>query len=241
MDLKEEVRKIVQLQEIDSQIYDLVQEKDIEIPEKLNKIKDEVKEKEKTLSVFEDKVKQLQLKRKDKELELASREENVKKAQSQLYQLKTNKEYQAKLSEIASLKADVSILEEEIIKILDEIEEAELELKNKKEKFLEDKKEYEEEERKIKDQIKEIEAKIKGLQDKRDLLIKNIDKNILSKYEQLLKTRSGLAIVPIENENCGACHMRLTPQTINEIKMYKDLILCENCVRILYLPEDIKQ
>jgi hypothetical protein len=240
MNLKEEIRKIVQLQEIDTQIQNLANQKEVELPKNIENLRNELEEEKKKLSIFEEEVKKLQVKRKEKELELASKEENVKKAQSQLYQLKTNKEYQAKLSEITSLKADVSVLEEEIIKILDEIEESEKRFKEEKEKFSDKEKEFKEKEAKIKEEIKEIEIKIKNLQDKRNILIKDIDKNVLSKYEQLLKTRSGLAVVPVENENCGACHIRLTPQTINEIKMYKDLVFCENCVRMLYLPEDIK-
>jgi hypothetical protein len=240
MKLKEEIRKIVQLQELDIQIQNFTIQKDIELPKNIEDLKGELEKEKKKFSAFEEEVKKLQVKRKDKELELASKEENVKKAQTQLYQLKTNKEYQAKLSEIASLKTDVSILEEEIIKILDEIEKVERQFKEEREKFSLKEKEFKEEEAKIKGEIKEIEVKIKNLQDKRNILIKEIDKNILSKYEQLLRTRSGLAVTPVENENCGACHIRLTPQTINEIKMYKDLVFCENCVRLLYLPEDIK-
>jgi len=240
MNLKEEIRKVVQLQELDTQIQNFTIKKDIKLPKNIEDLKDELEKEKKKLSIFEEEIKKLQVKRKDKELELASKEENVKKAQTQLYQLKTNKEYQAKLSEIASLKADVSILEEEIIKILDEIEKVERQFKEEREKFSLKEKEFKEEEAKIKGEIKEIEVKIKNLQDKRNILVKEIDKNILSKYEQLLRTRSGLAVTPVENENCGACHIRLTPQTINEIKMYKDLVFCENCVRLLYLPEDIK-
>ena len=89
-------------------------------------------------------------------------------------------------------------------------------------------------------EIEEIEVKIKELEDKRKQLTSQINENLLSTYEKLLKTRNGLAIVPVENENCGACHIKVTAQKINEIKMYKELIFCENCVRILYLKEDFE-
>jgi hypothetical protein len=240
MDLKEKIRQIVRLQQIDSQIHQLFQEKDVEKPEGLEKLKEEFEKEKRNLALFEEKVKQLQLKRKEKELELASKEENVKKAQSQLYQLKTNKEYQAKLSEIASFKADVSLLEEDVIKVLDEIEQAEKDYRTMKDRFAEEEKKIKAQEVKIREEIKEIEIKIKEMADKRSLISQDIDKETLSKYEQLLETRAGLAIVPVENESCGACHMRLTPQTINEIKMYKDFVFCENCVRCLYIPEDIE-
>lgn len=238
MNLKDEIRKIASLQEIDSKIYDLSQKKDKDLPTELNKLKVEFEEKKKTLEIFAEKIKELQLKKKDRELELATKEEAIKKAQAQLYQLKTNKEYQAKLSEISSLKADASLLEEEVIKVLDEIEKAEAVSNEKKAALAGEEKEFKESSDKINSQINDIAAEIKTLEDKRGILNRDVDQKILGQYEKLLKTRMGLAIVAVENHNCGACYLRVTPQTLNEIKMYKSLVFCESCLRILYISED---
>ncbi len=240
MNLKEEIRKLIALQEIDTLLFRLKYKKDIEKPQEIEKFKNIFLEKKSSLSSFQETVKQLQVKHKEKELELSSKEENIRKAQAQLYQLKTNKEYQAKLTEIASLKADVSLLEDDVIKILDEIEEAEKQLEEAKKEVEKEEQKFKEEEKKIKKEIEEIEIKIKELENKRKQLASQINENLLSTYEKLLKTRDGLAIVPVENENCGACHIKVTAQKINEIKMYKELIFCENCVRILYLKEDFE-
>ena len=241
MNLKDEVRKIVQLQKNDTRIYDLRQEKDIEIPEQLNNLKNELEQTRGNFSVFQEKVKKIQLKRKDKEIDLAAKEENFKKAQGHLYQLKTNKEYQAKLNEIGSIKADISIVEEDLLMIFDEVETEKKEFDIQKEHLSRKEEDVKTEEEKLKEQIKDIEAQMKDLEDKRKIFIKGCAEKILSTYEQLLKTRRGLAVVSSTNDHCGACHMLLTPQKINEIKMYSDLVLCDNCVRILYIPEDIRQ
>lgn len=241
MDLKAELSKLVQLQEIDLEIYRLKNKKETEIPQQLEQLKAQLEEKKQKLSNLEKNLKDLQVKRKNKELDLSTKEEAIKKAQVQLYQLKTNKEYQAKLAEIASLKADASLLEEEVLKVLDEVETAEKQYNQEKEKFANEEKIIKEQENKIKQTITEIDAKIKELTEKRQQKTKEIDPNILAKYEKLLNSRQGIAIaaVDVENENCKVCNMRVTAQTINEIKMYENLIFCENCVRILYVPEDI--
>jgi len=159
--------------------------------------------------------------------------------QGQLYQLKTNKEYQAKLTEIASMKADVSVVEEDLIKTLDELELVQKELDAQKQIFVQEEAKSKEEENKISEQIKDIEANLKSLEDRRAIASKDVDKVILSQYEDLLAKRNGLAIVPVEGGNCGACHMLINHQKINEIKMYEKPAFCENCVRILYIAEDI--
>ena len=240
MVLKEEIYKLVQLQDVDSQIYSLKSKKDNEIPKELDNLKNSFETRKKDFDVFSDKLKQLQVKKKEKELDLATKEESVKKSQGQLFQLKSNKEYQAKLTEIASLKADVSLLEEDVIKAMDEIEAADKKAKEEKSALSNEEKKYKDMETQLKNELTEIDAKIKGLEEKKSNLAKDIDKHILARYEKLIKSRYGCAMAPvnIETENCGACNMRVTSQKINEIKMYDQLVLCENCVRILYLPED---
>jgi hypothetical protein len=238
--LKEEIYKLVQLQDVDVQIYTLKSKKDTEIPRELESLKNEFENRKKDFEIFSEKLKQSQLKKKEKELELATKEENVKKAQGQLFQLKSNKEYHAKLTEIASLKADVSLLEEDVIKALDEIESADKKVKEGKETLAGEDKKYKERETQLNGQLAEIDAQIKSLEEKKGNLAKDIDKKILTKYEKLVQTRGGRAMAPVnsDTENCGACNIRVTAQKINEVKMYSELIFCENCVRILYLPED---
>ncbi|MCM8830907.1 MAG: C4-type zinc ribbon domain-containing protein [Candidatus Omnitrophica bacterium] len=241
MDLKIELAKLVHLQELDLEIYRLKDEKENNIPTQLKQLQSQLENEKQKLVSFEQNLKDLQVKRKNKEIDLATKEETIKKAQVQLYQLKTNKEYQAKLAEIASIKADVSVLEEEVLKILDEIEKAEKKYADEKEKFLNEEKKIKEEQDRLNARINQINSKILQLNEQRSIKIKEINPNILAKYEKLLNTRQGIAMaaVDIENENCKVCNMRVTAQQINEIKMYKELVFCENCVRILYIPEDV--
>ena len=240
MDLKEEIRKLIELQEIDSRIYSLSREKDLDKPSALAGLKEDFETSKSTLSSIEEELKKLQLKRKEKELDLSSKEENIRKSQTQLYQLKTNKEYQAKLSEINSLKADISVIEDDVIKVLDEIEKKEDELNGAKARLGEHEKIFKDNQKKINDEIRQLESEINSLYSKRDIISKDVDPKILSVYERLIKTRSGLAIASVDDYNCSACHMRVTAQTINEIKMYKDLVFCEMCVRILYIKDDFQ-
>ena len=65
MNLKDEIRKLAELQELDSQIYELNREHDVTKPESLQKIKTDFQEKQSTLAKFETDLKNLQLKKKD--------------------------------------------------------------------------------------------------------------------------------------------------------------------------------
>jgi uncharacterized protein len=238
INFKDELIKLVELQKIDGQIYSFSQAKEVELPKKLQDLKDAFELRKKEVTGASEEVKQAMLKKKDKELEMASKEENVVKAQAQLYQLKNNKEYQAKMSEIASMKADISLLEESIIKLIDAVEAAEKKAKEKQDIFTAEQSKFSQEETKIKNDINEVAIQSKILEDRRVGLVRDVDPEILIKYDKLIKSRSGYAIAPVVNGSCGACNIRASHQVINEIKMYKSLVLCGNCVRILYIPED---
>jgi len=73
---------------------------------------------------------------KDREIELASKEENTKKLQAQLYQLKTNKEYNVMLQQIQDSKADASLVEDKILEAMDKIDKAKLNVDAEKRSFL---------------------------------------------------------------------------------------------------------
>jgi len=234
--IEEQLKLLVELQQLDVQVYQC--ERTLkEIPVQLRALDDEFKQKTTLLNELEESVKKLQLSRKEKELDLEAREGNIKKLKSQQYQVKTNKEYTAIQTEIERAKADNSVLEEEIIKILDAIDAehkksaaAKEQLKKEEVALGAKKKEKQEEARKV-------ESQLKTLQVQRGELAAKVEKNVLSKYERLLKSREGVAIVPIRGDACQGCNRILPPQVINETKMKKELITCEYCTRMLYCED----
>lgn len=238
--LKDELKKLVELQILDADIYKLRREKDTALPELIAGHNNELAVKKQALKTIEDKLKQAQLNKKEKELELAVKEESAKKAQTALYQLKSNKEYQTKLTEISSLKADISLYDEEVLKAIDSIEKIEAEVKIARQTFAAHEQTINATIAKINNDAKELDVKLNILQDKRAVLQKDVDAEILAKYDRLLDKRAGLAITAINGETCNYCHMRVNHQKINEIKMYKELVLCESCIRILYIPEEFE-
>ena len=210
----------------------------MEKPKILESLQNEFDQKKQILKEYEERSKSLLLKRKDKEGELTSKEEDVKKLQSKLYALKTNKEYSAMLTEINGVKMDNSLLEEEIIKILEEQDDLKKDLEKQQSIIKEEDRKFNEEKQKINNRIKEIEVQIKDMESKRSNAIKEIDAKILSQYERILKGKESLAIVKVESDSCQGCFMNVPPQVINEIKMNDKLIFCEMCARILYIPDD---
>ena len=58
--------------------------------------------------------------------------------------------------------------------------------------------------------------------------------NDLSIYQQLRKTRNGLAVAKIVDRTCGACGAVLTPALIQAANSPNQFARCASCGRILY-------
>lgn len=233
MNIEEQIKMLLELQELDKEIFEKKWMLEA-IPEKKKELDSLLEEKTVSLKNLDDESKTLQLKRKDKETDLGTKEETIKKYQGQLFQTKTNKEYTVLEKEIASTKADNSLLEEEILKLFDEADEIKQKVDKEKEVFAEEKIKIEEEKKKLEEEKKQAETEHGELNNKRTSFREKIDKSFLSKYERILENRDGLAMVPIEGDACGGCNMNLPPQVINETKLKAQLTFCGNCARLLY-------
>ncbi|OIO36179.1 MAG: hypothetical protein AUJ74_03320 [Candidatus Omnitrophica bacterium CG1_02_44_16] len=239
VNIKEEMKRLVELQEIDKDIFALSKDK-TDHPKLIEELAREFEAKKAGLKSLEETKRKLLLKQKDKEGDLASKEENIKKIQSQLGQLKTNKEYQVKLTEIESLKADKSLIEEEILLLMDQQDTMKNDVEKEKRSLEAEEKSYNEKKVAALNRVKEVEVLLSGLDGKRRALISGIDKKILARYEHILQGKNGLALVKVDNNSCGGCFMHVPPQVENEIRMHENIITCESCARILYLQEDVQ-
>ena len=125
-----------------------------------------------------------------------------------------------------------------IIAFLDELEKAKKDIDKEKEFLAEEEKKNNANKEKWHTHAKEIEEKLHQLKAKRDQVSKEIAPDILGKYEKILLNRDYNAIVPVENNACQGCFMQTSPQVINLIKMYDQVVVCEECQRILYIKDD---
>ena len=236
--VRDQIKKIIELQKIDGEIHNLK----IELKEKpaiLAQLKEEFELRKGVLAAVEEKLKFVQVARKEKELELKTQEDQIAKANAQLSQIKTNKEYTAKISEIEHIKADKSIIEEKILTSYDESDAVNAEIEKEKVKVDEEEKNYLAKKKQTEGDVKVIEDRIKVLDSQRNQATDGIDSSFLNRYERILRHKDGIAIVPVQGEgSCGGCYMNVTHQQINEIKMNKELVECEMCSRILYLEGD---
>jgi len=129
------------------------------------------------------------------------------------------------------------MVEEEIIKMLDQTEAADEEVKKEKERLKQIEKQFQERESELKQKEKAAQESLQGLKKKREEIIAQVPPDVRSFYDIIVQKKQGLALVKINGEICGACQLQLRPQLINEVRLGNSLIVCENCTRILYYED----
>jgi uncharacterized protein len=234
--VKDSIDILKKAQEIDRELY--LAQRDVEkIPEAKQQLNQELDLEKNRLRELEAEFKKLQMKQKEKDGELGQKEAQIKKLDGQLGAVKTNKEYSALQQEIASLKADNSLLEEDIIRIMDQVEAADEEVKKERERLKQIEKEYQVRQAEMDQRVKAAAEAVESLRKKRDEIVQQVAPDVRSLYDLIVQKKQGLALVKVNGEICGACQLQLRPQLINEIRLQHSVIVCENCSRILYIED----
>jgi predicted nucleic acid-binding Zn-ribbon protein len=224
------------LQAIDSELFRLRREQ-ADKPQVVDEVARRVAAQEARLHTAEGRLRQLQVAQKEQEVELATREAQVKKLQGQLFQLKTNKEYAAMQREIETLKADNSLREDAILKLFEAIDRATRERQEEQRRLTEEQQHQRREQQRIEQELAAIAERVAELERRHQEVAPHVPPEALATYEQVLTLRDGLALAPVVNEICGGCNRRLPPQVISSVYLKAALVMCEHCNRILYVDE----
>lgn len=231
--MQDDLKQLIQLQELD-QTLDQLRLALKKIPLRIEEIKAQIKQ---IQQQFEDKKKRflsLQVARKNKEMELASQEEKIRKHETELNAVKSNEAYKALLTEIEAAKKEMGTIEDAILHNFEEADQLNLELKKDEVSLKEEQKKLEQEISELESQIQKAEKALRDELQNRENFIHSLKKELLSVYEYIREKKGGVAIVTIEGECCSGCNTHLTPNTINEVKKGKNMVRCDDCSRILF-------
>ncbi|RXI26290.1 zinc ribbon domain-containing protein [Aliarcobacter skirrowii] len=73
---------------------------------------------------------------------------------------------------------------------------------------------------------------------KRNELLGNFDKKILTFYEKIKRWAKDTAVVPVKQQACFGCFMKISDKTYAEVIKGEEIVNCLHCGRILYKGEE---
>jgi predicted nucleic acid-binding Zn-ribbon protein len=176
----------------------------------------------------------VQEKRRVEEKEVATVQTRLAKYKDQLLEVKTNREYTAMLHEIEAAQNDIREREDRILETMLAGDDLNAEIKKADAELKVAEKEVASARAQLDAEMTTLQAEIERTGRERQKLVAEIDRGVLSIFEQTAKGRKGVAVAEARNGLCTICHVRLRPQVFNEIRKNETIIQCDSCRRILY-------
>ena len=205
-----------------------------EIPRRREQILSYIQSLKAEAKTAEEQFKKHEVEQKTREMELQEGQSMRVKKEAQLLSLKTNKEYQATLSEIEALDRKNSRLEEKIIELMDLVEKERTILKDKQKELTEKETEFHRELEGLIEREKSLSERVEKAGAEVKLVLNKVDKNLYRRFLRVFDGKQGVAIAIANGGHCGACNIRLTARLIQLAKRGQDIVICEGCSRFLY-------
>lgn len=177
-----------------------------------------------------------EVEKRDLEAQVADATEHLKQFESKLHAIKTNKEYQAALKEIAEIKKsnkekddrDLQLMEaidaaaQKLTQLSSALADKELQVASAVEALAQEAGGCETDRQKCEEELRGAEAQVAP--------------EVMRVY-RVVRSRHVDALAPVDAGICGGCRMKVQPQLAIEVHRATRLCQCPSCHRILFTPE----
>lgn len=178
-----------------------------------------------------------------KELEIGSINSEIEKIQqeiskvlSQTNTVKDNNTYRALLEQAESYKKKISLKEDDILLLMEDLDELKAVFKETQSSLKEAVDRVEQMMSDLDVRVDNCKKQITVLQVKRDEQATLVDSEILNRYSRIKQSHGGrkVALVEVSGGKCGYCHLQLTTQEILSAGKHVPMTECGNCGSLLY-------
>ena len=236
--MKESLFKLLNLQRIDTEL-DKLNRVQADYPEAIAELR---KKLETAKQAVDDKKQQaidLDKTRRHLEGELETIQADLKKHQDRLYEVKTNREYDALQIEIEVLGNRADENETIILEGIEQHDDLKTMLEEEESAYKALKADYRGQIQDLQSRLDLVDGEASGWRKQRSVAEELVERPALSNYNRIRRVvRDGVAVVPIGKGSCGGCFRQLPPQRRMEVRRQDRIIRCENCGRILVWREE---
>lgn len=233
VDLKQYLEPLKELSEVDNRLK-VVDRELLQIPIELEASGGEYVTLSKALKEKEGRLEVITKERSTLEEESKLLGNEILEKEKRLYAIKTQKEYQATLKEIAKVKQENKQRESRILALLEETEKNNAETTQLKSNLADKEGEFRKVETELNGKKEALIQEQAGLREKRPRLLESLHPELLKKYD-VVKKRFPNPVAAVLKGVCQGCNMNVPPQVYNEMLKVNDLRHCPNCHRLIYV------
>jgi predicted nucleic acid-binding Zn-ribbon protein len=174
--------------------------------------------------------------RRSAEAEAEAQQVKIQLAESSLYggAVHNPKELQELQADVASLKKHLAAIEDHELESMVSLEAAQQALAVERERVEQVQARFDQEHGKLMAEQSDLLRDEADLEAERQAAVSAVAPKLLETYEDLRRTRRGLAVAEVTENACGACGTVLTAALQQNARHAAQLIPCPSCGRILY-------
>lgn len=180
------------------------------------------------------------------ELDIKTRDSKIERLRTQQQTTKNNKEYQAFLVQINTEKVDKAKVEDELLKLMEQVEKLLAETKQLAAQLETERQKHQAMQSQITQKVTELKLEVDSLKPARDAAAANVPPRVLEQFEKLSDRFDGEALAAIgkpdrrvEEYACSACNMSMAVDIYNRLHLRDEAMFCPSCRRFLYIPDDL--
>ncbi|MBX3449844.1 MAG: hypothetical protein KF777_09805 [Planctomycetaceae bacterium] len=189
------------------------------------------------LETARQRVKQLRHSADQKNLQLKTHEAKIADLKAKLNAAASNREYDILRGQIEADTMAKSVLEDEILETLEQVDEAQAATRDAEQHVAAAEEELKKTSEGVAAELPGLDAELVALQEKVGAAERFLPANVIDTYRRLVEAFGADALAPVESKACGSCYVGLTMQQILELKTGK-LLFCKSCGRLMYLSPE---
>jgi len=232
--LKKKLELLEELQDVDQQI-DSLKATQGGLQAEMSGINQGVDSAREDVAVVEGNLALREAEKKELEATHAAELENITRSETNMKEIKTNKEFQAVGREITAARKQVTDIEELLLQKIGQIDELTAELATKKSRLEELVENSSQHVAAKQAEIDKIQSEIDADVVRRESVVKGIPASLVKRFTILREQRRGQALAIARDGYCVGCNMQLPPQLYNSLYKYEEIMTCPHCQRILIL------
>jgi uncharacterized protein len=231
--LNQDVEKLWELQTVLSQLGD--REKQLtNKPDSFAAVDREWQNVTTEMEKLQAQIEQLSRERRRVDGELAGQQEQLKKYQGQLMQVKNQQQYAAAWKEIDATRKQVKELEDSTLKSMTDVEALQKEHDDLAAGSVELKSRWDAEHAAWQHSLGDLRGEVETLKARAAAIEATLPERLRREFHRIYKQRQNVAIARVVADSCNGCRTRVRPAVLQQLKR-GDLVHCEGCSRILYL------
>lgn len=172
-----------------------------------------------------------------KSLQLKTNEAKIDELRGKLNLINSNREYDALRTQIDADKMANSVLEDEILETLEQVDTCQIACKRLEQELAACKAEEARIAKEVSAQAQTLEGRAASLQASLADAEQHLPGDAIAGYRRLAQAHGPGALAEVVNKVCTACYVQLPPQALVQLKSGQ-LMFCKTCGRLLYPGED---